>query len=63
MNSHAILLYAAGVKPNAANPMCAICLSDFESREHGPPPSPRCGRREEAAQVPPGTVALREIRK
>jgi hypothetical protein len=29
-----ILLYAAGVKPNAGNLMCVICLSNFEAREH-----------------------------
>ncbi|GJN27658.1 hypothetical protein PR202_gb15700 [Eleusine coracana subsp. coracana] len=29
-----ILLYSAGLKLNAANPMCVICLSDFEAGEH-----------------------------
>jgi len=29
-----ILVYSAGLKLNAANPMCAICLSDFEAGEH-----------------------------
>ncbi|KAK3144800.1 hypothetical protein QOZ80_4AG0318020 [Eleusine coracana subsp. coracana] len=29
-----ILLYSSGLKLNAANPMCAICLSDFEAGEH-----------------------------
>ncbi|XP_062185534.1 RING-H2 finger protein ATL78-like [Phragmites australis] len=29
-----ILVYTAGLKLNAANPMCAICLSDFEAGEH-----------------------------
>jgi E3 ubiquitin-protein ligase ATL10/75/76/77/78 len=29
-----ILLYSDGLKLNGANPMCAICLSDFEAGEH-----------------------------
>jgi len=29
-----ILVYSARLKLNAANPMCAICLSDFEAGEH-----------------------------
>ncbi|WVZ85601.1 hypothetical protein U9M48_032507 [Paspalum notatum var. saurae] len=29
-----VLVYSAGLKLNAANPTCAICLSDFEAGEH-----------------------------
>ncbi|KAL6650621.1 hypothetical protein ACP70R_009546 [Stipagrostis hirtigluma subsp. patula] len=29
-----IMVYSAGLRLSAANPMCAICLSDFETGEH-----------------------------
>jgi E3 ubiquitin-protein ligase ATL10/75/76/77/78 len=34
LRSMPILLYSDGLKLNGANPMCAICLSDFEAGEH-----------------------------